>query len=152
MLKIYNIDIILIQFLRHKFQGWQKIIYSKYDILIVDDSKFIIALLKDILKSKGFTCKAVENTSKAIEELNHHTPKLVLLDVNFPDSNGYEFCKMLKSKNEFGNVLIYYFTGISEAEIAVKTLETQADGYLKKPFDFYDFNDILDQLEQNNAI
>lgn len=59
---------------------------------------------------------------------------------------------MLKSKNEFGNVLIYYFTGISEAEIAVKTLETQADGYLKKPFDFYDFNDILDQLEQNNAI
>ncbi|MFX1329224.1 MAG: two-component system response regulator [Promethearchaeota archaeon] len=98
----------------------------------MDDSKFIIALLKDIMKSKGFTRKVVENTSKAKEELNNHIPKLVFLDVNLPDSNGYEFCKILKSKDEYRNILVYYFTGVSEAEIAIKILERRADGYLKK--------------------
>lgn len=126
--------------------------YSEYDILIVDDSRFIIALLKEIIKSKGFTCKAVENTSEAIEELNNHIPKLLFLDVNLPDSNGYEFCKMLKSKDKFRKVLIYYFTGVSEAEVAIKTLETRADGYLKKPFDLSDFNDILEHIEQSSAV
>ena len=73
------------------------------------------------------------------------------MDVNLPDSNGYEFCKILKSKDEFRKVLVYYFTGVSEAEIAIKALETRADGYLKKPFDLSDFNDILNHLEQSSA-
>ncbi len=57
---------------------------------------------------------------------------------------------MLKSKDEYRNILVYYFTGVSEAEIAIKSLETRADGYLKKPFDLSDFNDILNHLEQSN--
>ena len=125
--------------------------YSEYDILIVDDSRFIITLLKEIIKSKGFTCKAVENISKAKEKLNNHIPKLIFLDVNLPDSNGYEFCKILKSKEKFSKVLTYYFTGVSETEVAIKALETRADGYLKKPFDLSDFNDILEHIEQSSA-
>lgn len=125
--------------------------YFEYDILIVDDSRFIITLLKEIIKLKGFTCKAVESISEAKEELNNHIPKLLFLDVNLPDSNGYEFCKMLKSKEKFRKVLIYYFTGVSEAEIAIKALETRADGYLKKPFDLSDFIDILEHIEQSSV-
>ncbi len=58
---------------------------------------------------------------------------------------------MLKSKEKFRKVLIYYFTGVSEAEVAIKALETRADGYLKKPFDLSDFNDILEHIEQSSA-
>ena len=57
---------------------------------------------------------------------------------------------MLKSKEKFRNVLIYYFTGLSEAEVAIKALETRADGYLKKPFDLNDFNEIFEHIKQGS--
>ncbi|MFW9821758.1 MAG: PleD family two-component system response regulator [Candidatus Thorarchaeota archaeon] len=115
----------------------------KYDILIIDDSRYIVDLLKKILYFKGFTCKSVSNTSQAVEELEKYKPKLILLDVHLPKLTGYEFCKMIKSEKKYNDILVYYFSGVSEAEVAVKTLETQADGYLKKPFDIADFDDIL---------
>jgi len=125
--------------------------YSQYDILIVDDSKFIIELLTDIIQSKGFTCKSVENLSSAMDELNNRVPKLIFLDINLPGANGYKFCEKLKSTEKFKKILIYYFTGVSEAEVAIKALETRADGYLKKPFDLSDFNDILEHLDQKSV-
>ncbi len=89
--------------------------------------------------------------SQAKEELIKQKPKLIFLDVYLPDSNGFEFCKFLKKKKKYRNVLVYYFTGLSEAEIAIKTLETRADGYLKKLFDLNDFNEIFDLIEQVNT-
>ena len=124
----------------------------QYDILIVDDSKFIIKLLTAVIELKGYSCRSVNNILLAFEELDKNLPKLIFLDINLPDSNGYEFCKILKSKEKFNKVLIYYFTGIAETEVAIKTLETKADGYLKKPFDLSDFVDIIEQLEQSTAV
>jgi CheY-like chemotaxis protein len=124
---------------------------SYYDILIVDDSKFIIELLTHILEMKGYICRAVDNFSEAMEELRNHLPKLIFLDVNLPGSNGYDFCIMLKSTEQFKDILIYYFTGVPEAEVAIKALETRADGYLKKPFDISDFNNILEHIGHSSA-
>ena len=125
---------------------------NNYDILIVDDSKYIIELATQIIRSKGFICKAVNNLLEAEREFMFHSPKLIFLDVNLPDSNGYDFCKKVRSNEKQRNTLIYYFTGIPEAEIAIKTLETKADGYLKKPFDLSDFNDILAQLDKKAIV
>ncbi len=120
----------------------------KYDILIIDDSKYIKKLVTEIIESRGFTCRAVENISLAMQELDRYQPKLIFLDVNLPDSNGYDFCKMLKSTKKFKKILVYYFTGVAKAEVTLKALETKADGYLKKPFDLSDFNDIFELVKQ----
>jgi DNA-binding response OmpR family regulator len=127
------------------------LIHPEYDILIIDDSKYIIELVEKILKFKGYTCKSVFDTSKAIEELSKYKPKLILLDVHLPQLSGYEFCNFIKSNKIYEDILVYYFSGASEAEVAVKTLETKADGFLKKPFDLADFDDILDYLKPNNV-
>jgi two-component system nitrogen regulation response regulator NtrX len=119
----------------------------KYDILIIDDSKYIKNLMTEIIESRGLTCRAVENISLAMQELDKNQPKLIFLDVNLPDSNGYDFCKTLKSTKKFKKILVYYFTGVAKAEIAVKALETKADGYLKKPFDLSDFNEIFELVK-----
>jgi DNA-binding response OmpR family regulator len=123
----------------------------KYDILIIDDSKYIKKLLTEIIESRGFTCRAVENISLVLQELDRYAPKLIFLDVNLPDSNGYDFCKRLKSSKKFNKILVYYFTGVAKAEVAVKALETKADGYLKKPFDLSDFNDIFELVKQHGV-
>ena len=127
-----------------------KLVQSEYDILIIDDSRYITELLEKVLQFKGYTCKTLSNTSEAIEELENYKPKLILLDVHMPKLSGYDFCKIIKSEEKYKDILVYYFSGVSEAEVAVKTLETKADGYLKKPFDLADFDDILIYLNTTN--
>jgi DNA-binding response OmpR family regulator len=121
---------------------------DNYDILIIDDSKYIIDFLTKFIELKGYTCTAVYEASKAIDVINLYSPKLIFLDVNLPDSNGYEFCKMLKSDNKFKKILVYFFTGEPESEVALKALEIKADGYLTKPFDLSDFDEIFEHLDQ----
>ncbi|KKM90823.1 hypothetical protein LCGC14_1234780, partial [marine sediment metagenome] len=86
-------------------------------------------------------------TLQATEELKVNKPKLIILDINLPDSNGYEFCKMVKSNEKYKDILVYYFSGAPESEVMIKTIETKADGYLKKPFDVTDFDDLLEYLD-----
>jgi len=123
-----------------------KSIKAPYDILIIDDSKYIIELLTQIFALKEYTCKAVRDFSTAMNELNNNKPKIIFLDVNMPDINGYQFCEMIKSNEKHKYILVYYLTGTSQSEISIKTLETKADGYITKPFDLADFNDVFEYI------
>ena len=123
-----------------------KSIKAPYDILIIDDSKYIIELLTQIFTLKEYTCKAVRDFSTAMNELNNNKPKIIFLDVNMPDINGYQFCKMIKSNEKHKDILVYYLTGTSQSEISIKTLETKADGFITKPFDLADFNDVFEYI------
>lgn len=125
-----------------------KSLRAPYDILIIDDSKYIIELLTQIFTLKGYSCKAVRDFSGAMNELNNHKPKIIFLDVNMPDLNGYNFCEMIKSNEKLKDTLVYYLTGVPQSEISIKTLETKADGYITKPFDLSDFNDVFDYMNQ----
>ena len=117
-----------------------------YDVLIVDDSSSMGFLLTDIITTKGHSAKWVNNFQHAMEELNKHKPKVILLDVNMPDLNGYKFCEMLKAEKKYDNILVYYLTGVSKDQIQIKVLETKADGYLSKPFQMSDLDDILEYV------
>ncbi len=81
-----------------------------------------------------------------MDEINDNKPRLIFLDVNMPDINGYQLSEMIKSNERYKNILVYYLTGIAKSEISVKTLETKADGFITKPFDLSDFNDVFDYL------
>jgi len=72
-----------------------KSLRAPYDILIIDDSKYIIELLTQIFTLKEYSCKAVRDFSSAMNELNNNKPRLIFLDVNMPDINGYQFCEMI---------------------------------------------------------
>ena len=123
---------------------------SQYDILIVEDSKYIIELLFDIIISKGFSCKAARNFPEVMAELNKKKPpKLIFLDINLPDLNGYKFCKYLKSEEKYKDILVYYLTGNPQTEVALKVLETRADGYITKPFDLSSFKDVFDYIKNS---
>jgi len=122
----------------------------QYDILIIDDSITIIDVLSKILELNGLLYRAVRSFNGAMEELKRdNKPKLIFLDVNMPDLNGYKFCKMLKSDDRYKDILIYYLTGTSQSELVNKFFETKADGYIAKPFNLTDFHDIFAYLKNH---
>ncbi|MFW9894623.1 MAG: response regulator [Candidatus Thorarchaeota archaeon] len=115
----------------------------QYDILLIEDDLATIRLLTSYFESKGYKCKGVVSGTKGLEEINSGKPKLILLDIILPDISGYEICKMLKEHPKFNQVPIFLLTAIPGSEVEKKIPETKADGYILKPFDFSDFEELF---------
>jgi CheY-like chemotaxis protein len=126
-----------------------KVETNKYDILLIEDDLATIRLLTSYFESKGYTCKGVISGTKGIEELKNSLPKLILLDIILPDLSGYDLCKMIKSDNKFKNIPVYLLTAIPGSEVRKKLDEIKADGYILKPFDFSDFEELFKYLEES---
>ena len=119
----------------------------EYDVLLVEDDLSTIRLIKSYFESKGFKCKGVVSGSKGLEELGNAIPKLILLDIILPDLSGYDICKTIKSDKEYKNIPVYFLTAIAGSEVEKNLDETNADGYILKPFNFSDFEIVFDILK-----
>ena len=119
---------------------------SQYDILLIEDDLATIRLLTSYFESKGFSCKGVVSGTKGLEELANNPPKLVLLDIILPDFSGYEICKRIKASKELQNISVYLLTAIPGSEVEKNLEDSNADGYILKPFDFSDFEVIFQYL------
>jgi len=150
-----DIKLIIDKVLEESKQLEYKIIYKldkskntaeKYDILLIEDDVSTVRLLEKFFTMKGYSIKGALTGSKGIEELRMNIPKLVLLDIILPDISGFDISKILKSDETFKNVLVYYLTAIPDTEVNKKMEETQADGYILKPFDLSDLEFLLEYL------
>ena len=119
---------------------------TQYDILLIEDDLATIRLLTSYFESKGFTCKGVVSGSKGLDEIKNNPPKLVLLDIILPDYSGYNICKQIKSNKDLRNIAVYLLTAIPGSEVKKNLEESNADGYILKPFDFSDFEVIFQYL------
>ena len=62
------------------------------DILIVEDDKELQILLTDFLRTEGYTVSAVESGERAVQLFERYGARLVVLDINLPDMNGFAVC------------------------------------------------------------
>lgn len=122
---------------------------SEYDVLLIEDDLATIRLITSYFDSKGFKCKGVVSASKGLEELGNAIPKLILLDIILPDLSGYDICKTIKSDKEWGNIPVFFLTAIAGSEVEKNLVDTKADGYILKPFNFSDFEVVFDILNEN---
>ncbi|MBI4870137.1 MAG: response regulator [Candidatus Riflebacteria bacterium] len=104
-------------------------------ILIIDDSKFLCAVLRDTLEKTGYRATTVNSIVEAAKFLKVETPDLILLDINLPGGvQGNDACRMLKTSPSCKNVPIVLMSGASPEEMQAKQLQAGADGFLVKPF------------------
>jgi CheY-like chemotaxis protein len=119
---------------------------NDYDILIVDDDKSTVYLISEFFKKKGYIIKSIGLGNEVFNLLRKNPPKIILLDILLPDSDGYEICKAIKSDKQFKDIKIYYITAVPESEVKKNLKKTGADGYFLKPFDMSQFNILLNYL------
>lgn len=104
-------------------------------ILIIDDSKFLCAVLRDTLEKTGYRATTVNSIIEAAKYLKGETPDLILLDINLPGGvQGNDACRMLKGSPSCKNVPIVLMSSATAEEMAAKQQQSGADGYLVKPF------------------
>ncbi len=119
----------------------------EYDILLIEDDNETVNLLTSYFEMEGFSCKGILEGNRALEELTRFKPKLILLDILLPDISGYEIIKKIRLEKRNSDLPIFFLSAIPETEVAKKTKELKANGYILKPFNLSDFEKIFNYLQ-----
>jgi len=101
-------------------------------ILVVDDDKDIVDLVRYNLRKEGFTVLTARNGVDALEQASQR-PDLIILDVMMPEMNGWEVVKKLKAGPRTSTIPVIFLTAKSSEVDEVLGLELGADDYLVKP-------------------
>ncbi len=101
-------------------------------ILVVDDDKDIVDLVRYNLRKEGFTVLTARNGVDALE-LASQRPDLIILDVMMPEMNGWEVVKKLKAGARTSTIPVVFLTAKSSEVDEVLGLELGAEDYLVKP-------------------
>lgn len=101
-------------------------------ILIVDDEKPIVTLLKYNLENAGFVTEAAYDGLEAVKKAESSNYALIILDLMLPKLDGIEVCKQLRNNKIETPILM--LTAKDEEFDKVLGLELGADDYLTKPF------------------
>lgn len=106
-------------------------------LLVVDDDKRLRELLSKYLQEHHFLVTTAENSSQALQKLEHEPIDLIVLDIMMPGDSGLEFTKQLRKNLNHSkhNVPILMLTALGETEDRIIGLELGVDDYLGKPFE-----------------
>lgn len=102
-------------------------------ILIVDDERYNINVLVDILKPDFRTIIAKNGEEALKRTMSPAPPDLILLDIMMPGMDGYEVCRLLKSDPKTRHIPIVFITAMSDTEDETRGLELGAIDYITKP-------------------
>jgi len=107
---------------------------NKKHILVVDDEKEILELIRFNLEQNNFKVSTVKTGEVALKKARSIQPDLMVLDLMLPGIDGLDVCRILKSDNETEDISVIMLTAKGSEEDIVKGLELGADDYLTKPF------------------
>ncbi|MDE7446562.1 MAG: response regulator transcription factor [Lachnospiraceae bacterium] len=101
-----------------------------YKILIVDDDTELLKMLKSYFEIRRYAVITAENGADGLKQAQQG-PDIILLDVNMPQIDGIEFCRMIRDKVMCP---ILFLTAKVEEQDRVNGLLSGGDDYILKPF------------------
>lgn len=102
------------------------------DILIVEDDKELADLLTDFLHEEGYTVSSVDSGERAVQLFERYGARLVVLDINLPDVNGFAVCSKLREKADTPILIV---SARTDKEDKLSGFDLGADDYIDKPYD-----------------
>lgn len=103
-------------------------------IVVVEDEKELAGLIAHNLEAAGMQSQVYDRAAPALRFLQKNFANLLLLDINLPDSSGFQLLEELKKADI--NVPTIFVTGNAAEANKVKGLEMGGDDYITKPFSY----------------
>ena len=125
---------------------------KKSNILIIDDNETDAMIMQEALASVviGNEVKILNNAADAIDLLNNkgdfkkeEKPDLILLDLNMPDLNGFEFLRIVKKDPRFIQIPIIILSGTENPENINECYQLGANCFIQKPNDITKFKQVV---------
>lgn len=117
---------------------------EKRTILLVDDEKDLLLLIKEELEEHNYRVLMALNGQEALDQISQTgVPDLILLDMNMPVMNGWTFSQ--KFADSYGRTCpIVIMTAADDSQ--TRSMEIGADSYLGKPFDMETLNKTVESI------
>ena len=103
-------------------------------ILLIEDDRDIVELVKYNLSRDGFDVVAVGDGASGLAQLRKSPPDLLILDLMLPKLPGLEVCKEIRRDQKLNRLPILILSARGEEADRVLGLELGADDYVTKPF------------------
>lgn len=100
-------------------------------ILVVDNDKFILEFMNDVLSERGHEVVTAEDGLAAADILKTHTPDIIFVDLVMPNIDGKQLCKIIRSMPELKDVAIVILSSIAVEE-GIKIEEFKANACIVK--------------------
>lgn len=114
-------------------------------LLIIDDDAHLRESLAEVLELEGFDCHQAGTAETGIEAAKKIDPEVVIMDIQLPDSSGFQICQTLRKRSK--SAILIMMTGrFLSAEEKKQGFELGADEYLTKPFDLAELSVRIKQL------
>ena len=103
-------------------------------ILIVDDEKDFIELMK--FRLANFNCEflVANDGVQALSQARQFKPDLILLDILLPDLDGLSVCEILRRQPATKKIPVIFMSALS-GDVTKRTVAMQADDFFTKPLD-----------------
>jgi len=118
-------------------------------VMIVDDSLTVRKITSRLLAREGFDVLTAKDGVDALQVLGEHTPDVILLDIEMPRMDGFEFTKTIKGDAKNAHIPIIMITSRTAEKHRNRAAELGVDLYLGKP---YQEDELLKHLREMLSI
>lgn len=123
---------------------------SKGNLLVTDDREGIRHLLKEVLEVFGYSVHTAATGQEALDTLASVDIDLVFLDLKMAGMDGLETLKTIKKSRRGPKVIM--MTAYQDAAIFNEAIKYGASGFIAKPFDLNDLNEVIQRELQIEAV
>lgn len=106
----------------------------KRTIMVVDDDKELVTIVRVILEQKGFSVRCAYNGPQLFAGLDGHKPDLIILDIMMPEMDGLEVLTRLKGNPDTASIPVILLTAKVQYEDVLGGYKMGAGYYITKPF------------------
>ncbi len=107
---------------------------NRESILVVDDDKEIVRLVRSYLEKAGYEVFIAYDGETALHTLRREKPDLLILDLMLPDRDGWDIARLIRADTYLAATPIIMLTARVEDSDKIVGLEIGADDYITKPF------------------
>jgi chemosensory pili system protein ChpA (sensor histidine kinase/response regulator) len=120
--------------------------------LVVDDSITVRRVTERFLQRHGMRVATAKDGLDAISVLSDHSPDIILLDIEMPRMDGYEFASHIRNDERFGEVPIIMITSRVGDKHRARAIELGVNDYIGKPFQDSELLEAIGRLLEEKGI
>ena len=142
VIPILNLDELLWsqpKMLKETHTDKELILEKPLNIMVVDDSVSIRQVVSRLFEDQGWKVQAAKDGIDALDRLSEIRPDLIVLDIEMPRMNGYEFLGALKARAGFEDIPVVMLTSRTATKHRDKAKALGAKGFIVKPYNDDEF-------------
>jgi chemosensory pili system protein ChpA (sensor histidine kinase/response regulator) len=120
------------------------------EIMVVDDSVTIRNVVSHLMQRQGWKVLTAKDGLEAIEVLHTWQPDLIILDIEMPRMNGYEFMRSMRAREEFKHLPVIMHTSRGSKKHREKAESLGVNAFVTKPYEEEKFVALIEDLSSSH--